>query len=162
MPVTRLIYVSLRQDRGEHDLDAILELSERRNRNGGITGALIAGDRHFLQLIEGRRADLGRCFARIARDRRHADVQIISAGEARHRLFPDWTMRVVDQSIAMRVLLRRIGAADTFSPPQMSQAVVEDLFRRLAVALSEAAPLPAPCGPPGRPPPGSLRVQGTH
>lgn len=142
MPLTRLIYASLRQDRGEHDLEAIMASSRAFNADKGVTGALVAGERHFLQLIEGRRADLGRCLARIARDRRHAELQIISAGEARHRLFPDWTMRVVDQSIAMRLLLPRIGAAETFSPPQMSQAVVEDLFRRLAVELSEAIPLP--------------------
>lgn len=154
MPLTRLIYVSLRQDRAEHDLDDILAVSDRRNREGGITGALVAGDRHFLQLLEGRRADLGRCFARIARDRRHADLQVVSAGEARHRLFPDWTMKVVEQSLAMRLILRRLGAADTFSPPQMSQAVVEDLFRRLAVELSEAVPLPPLAFRPAAPRPG--------
>jgi hypothetical protein len=141
----RLIYVSVRQGRDDRDLDAILAASQRRNGEGGITGALVVGERHFLQLLEGRCADLGRCFGLIARDPRHADVQVISAGEARHRLFPDWSMRVVEQSMVMRMILRRLGAADTFSPPQMSQAAVEDLFRRLAVELGEAAPI-APRG----------------
>lgn len=143
MPLTRLVYASRRQDGGDADLAAILRTSEARNAEAGLTGALIAGERHFLQLLEGRRADLGRCLARIARDPRHGDLQVISAAEARQRLFPDWSMRVVDQSLVLRLLLRRLGPSGAFSPPHMSQAVVQDLFRRLAVEARVTTQVPA-------------------
>jgi hypothetical protein len=142
MPLTRLIYVSRRLDHDPATLDAILRASSARNEEDGITGALIASDGHYLQVLEGRRAAVGRCLARIGRNACHCDLQVVSAGESRHRLFPTWAMRAIGTSMALRLLVGRYAAPGVFRPEQMSQLMIEDLFRRLAVDLCEA-----PAGP---------------
>lgn len=137
MPLTRLIYGSRRIGQGDAALEAILRVSQLRNEEEGITGALIASDGRFLQVLEGGRASLNRCLGRIMRDARHCDVQIVAAGEVRHRLFPAWAMRRIDTSHALRLLTGRHEAGGQFRPERMSQVMIEDLVRRLAVDLCE-------------------------
>ena len=153
MPLTRLIYCSQCTDCSEGALDDILRVAQARNGEDGITGALIVGDGRFLQILEGRRAPLNRCLGRIARDPRHRDLQVVAAGETRHRLFPSWGMRAIDTSVALRFMVTRHAANRRFQPEQMSQLLIEDLFRRLAVELCE---LPAPWTEPQPRAPGTV------
>jgi hypothetical protein len=53
-------------------LQQIAAASERNNWRDGITGVLLIGPRRFVQVLEGERADVSACFARIASDARNS------------------------------------------------------------------------------------------
>ena len=90
----RLIYksrCSVRLDR--EVVRGILHESSEQNRASGLTGALIATDTHFLQVLEGGFSELNDTFSRILQDGRHTDIQLISFAPAASRLFEGWAMR---------------------------------------------------------------------
>jgi hypothetical protein len=132
MGLMRLIYSSWRLDDGEGGIEAILHASRRNNERDGLTGALVVGERHFLQILEGSRGALGTCMTRIMRDPRHEAVEMISAGEVPYRLFADWNMHRIDTAAIKRRILGRYLVAGAFRPPEMPQAAIEDLCRTLA------------------------------
>ena len=63
------------------------------NRRVGVTGALLATDTHFLQVLEGDFKELNETFLRIARDHRHDKIELIYFGAASRQLFKGWHMR---------------------------------------------------------------------
>jgi hypothetical protein len=92
--VYRLVYKS--RSIGEISREmvrSIMNQSGEMNRDMGITGALIATDTHFLQVLEGDFQSLNKTFMRIARDPRHSEVSIIAFSPAASRLFEGWAMR---------------------------------------------------------------------
>ncbi len=93
MRVTQLIYASRPFGFEAGMLDDILLAARRCNARDGITGALLCRRDLFMQMLEGTRARVTAAFARILRDDRHLDVSLLWCGDARERLFPDWTMR---------------------------------------------------------------------
>ena len=89
---------------------SILHESSELNRSEDITGALLATDTHFLQVLEGEFKSLNRTFARIFNDPRHRDVELISFGPAASRLFEGWAMRglgVFDLNTELETELRK-------------------------------------------------------
>jgi hypothetical protein len=88
-----LIYKSRSKDLADWDLvNSILESSTRNNPENDITGALVATETHFLQVLEGEFEALNATFERIARDNRHDTLQLISFTEINERQFADWAM----------------------------------------------------------------------
>jgi hypothetical protein len=80
------------------DLELVLSIArESGNRNNrlGITGILLATNTHFFQALEGEERPLTRVYARIARDRRHTDLNVISRGPIAERLFESWGLKGV-------------------------------------------------------------------
>ncbi len=92
MRLMQLIYASRPFGFGADMLDDILLSARRRNREAGITGALICRADMFLQMLEGPRLAVGATFGRIIRDDRHQEVSLLWAGDAPFRSFPDWDM----------------------------------------------------------------------
>jgi hypothetical protein len=74
-------------------LAGILLDARRCNARDGITGALIARQDLFLQLLEGPADAVEAAYQRIARDDRHIEVRPLTRQETDTRLFPDWAMR---------------------------------------------------------------------
>lgn len=74
------------------DLDALLEWSRERNADFHITGMLLYRAGTFMQLLEGRRADVESRFEVIRHDRRHRLVNVLFAGPIVSRSCPDWSM----------------------------------------------------------------------
>ena len=132
MQLTRLIYVSNHTGMAVETLDHILQTARANNVRCGITGALVIGEQHFLQLIEGDRAAVGQCFMRIMQDDRHHGIQIISSGDVEHRLFHEWSMHRIETSRIKQEIISRYTINGTFDPLQMSQFAIEDLCRTLA------------------------------
>jgi len=79
-----------------HEVDQILAVSRRNNKQSGITGALLYNAGSFAQLLEGPQTALERTFETIQCDPRHGDVMILHAGPVAHRSFPEWSMAFVD------------------------------------------------------------------
>jgi hypothetical protein len=92
----RLIYVSdiaaYSIESIESTLQQILLQSYILNTRDGITGFLMTYACWYTQVIEGPRAAVEACYARIGRDTRHVGIKIKSRGVVGLRLFPQWSM----------------------------------------------------------------------
>lgn len=140
MPPTRLIYVSTRVDRTAEAIDAIFEVSERWNSRDDITGALLVGDKYFLQVLEGRRHLVSQCMMRIARDPRHTDVEIVSTNLLPHRLFATWSLYRIDAAALRKSVIKPFLLDGVFQPKALSQAGIEDLCRVLSAEARHTGP----------------------
>jgi hypothetical protein len=92
----RLIYASswaegVRED-AHHVLQAIVGRSMARNRTDEVTGFLISHNGTFLQVLEGPDRAIAEIFARIAGDKRHTDIKVLSDEEITVRAFHSWPM----------------------------------------------------------------------
>jgi len=91
--IYHLLYCSqARQPFGEEQLADLLEHSLVNNGRQHITGLLCYGSGHFVQVLEGKAEDVEGLFARIACDRRHHQVHVLSRGVGPARRFADWRM----------------------------------------------------------------------
>lgn len=71
----------------------ILHQSEKNNEINEITGVLLASQRYFLQVIEGRYESVNKLFMTLAHDPRHTNIQLISFDVIDSRLFAGWGMK---------------------------------------------------------------------
>lgn len=105
----RMVYCS-RSIRGSDDgpsLARILATSRRNNARDGLTGALLALDGSFAQVLEGEFEAVQRTFERIQVDERHEDVILLQAHITGARLFGGWAMGLAspdDPASAHRVV----------------------------------------------------------
>jgi hypothetical protein len=95
----KIIYVSEATGSFDHAaLEDILAVSRQRNDACGLTGLLLyypeRGSRpaSFLQVLEGRLADIEETYWRISQDVRHQNVTLLSCTPMEQRIFGDWTM----------------------------------------------------------------------
>lgn len=93
MPLVQLTYASRPFGFNEAILAGILLDARRCNTRDGITGALIARQDLFLQLLEGPAEAVDAAYQRISRDDRHIEVRQLTRRDVNVRLFPDWAMR---------------------------------------------------------------------
>jgi Sensors of blue-light using FAD len=93
MSLIQLIYASTPFGFDDPTLNQILSVAKRNNLRDGITGALICRADFYLQMLEGPRGVVTAAFHRILRDDRHLDVVLIGCGDAKARMFADWSMR---------------------------------------------------------------------
>jgi hypothetical protein len=92
MSLVQLIYASQPFGYDSVGLYNILSVSRRCNERDGLTGALLCRADVYLQLLEGPQDKIDATFARILKDDRHLDVQILLSGSIERRLFPLWAM----------------------------------------------------------------------
>ena len=91
--VCYVIYVSrARETMSEKTLRVLLETSHRNNRAIGVTGFLIYQGGYFMQMLEGQQGLVDPLMERIAGDPRHEVTCVIIRGQAKRRLFTDWSM----------------------------------------------------------------------
>ena len=89
----RIIYISTsRVEIVKRELDLILSVSRRNNRNFGVTGLLFAGGRRFLQVLEGPEGAVTQTYDRIKADERHFATVLLSKQFIAERNFADWDM----------------------------------------------------------------------
>ena len=90
----RLIYKSTGVNPINWDtVESIMHASEANNQRANITGALLASNCHFLQIIEGRYEDVNDLFMRIVKDQRHCNLKLIAFHPIDARLFDSWNMK---------------------------------------------------------------------
>ena len=80
----------------ETDLERILESSRKNNVQKNITGLLIKNGVFFIQVLEGKREDVLTTFNRISPDPRHMKVKTLLTYNDSVRIFPEWSMGIVD------------------------------------------------------------------
>ena len=71
----------------------ILYTSVELNRKYGVNGALIASRTHYLQFLEGEYEVVEKTYAKIQKDERHKDIQLITFAPVEQILFTGWRMR---------------------------------------------------------------------
>jgi hypothetical protein len=92
----RLIYKSRASRQIDWDfIGKLINKSEEKNQDAGVTGVLLATKTHFLQVLEGGFDEVNELFMRIVRDPRHDQVQLISFDCVESRLFGGWAMHGV-------------------------------------------------------------------
>ena len=74
------------------DLNRLLHSSRLRNKQAGITGLLLYGEEHFLQVLEGEEAAVRRLYHTIRADERHTAVITLRERLLEAREFGSWTM----------------------------------------------------------------------
>lgn len=91
--VLTLVYISTARARITDAMcDDILVASRANNPRPGITGLLVAGEKRFLQALEGPAEEVRATYARIAADPRHFACVVLAERIVEERLFGDWAM----------------------------------------------------------------------
>lgn len=130
MYLTQLVYVSIPVDIGTEDVRDIVAVARDFNARHDITGALLyEQDDYFLQCLEGSRFAVSSLYNRIATDRRHRDVEILSMGTVARRDFPGWSMGHIEDRVAIRAAVRRFSPTSRIVPQQLSAESALELLR---------------------------------
>lgn len=136
MPLYHLIYESrASQPLTDADLLALLQTSRDYNAQHDLTGLLLySTEGRFLQVLEGRQAEVLALYQRIAQDPRHSACVLLLSGPLAKRRFGEWRMgfRATRQPADLSALL---GHVDTSSPdfllplmPKLSTSLLDRLF----------------------------------
>lgn len=128
-----LLYVSVQAFApadSDHVVDAIVAVSRRHNADHGITGALIATERHFAQIIEGSPDAVDSLFASILRDQRHRSVTVLSVEALAARRFGDWSLAYAGRSRYLEHYIAPLPTPHVATTREIHRLI--DLMQRLA------------------------------
>lgn len=128
----RLVYVSTaREGIRSEDIGKILDVSQSNNHERLITGFLAHNGRHFMQALEGERAEVLEIYNRIVDDPRHFGVVQILGEEAVDRAFPEWAMNYfrIDDPRGHTMVIRQDDPVDGILPKDMPRELLH-LFTR--------------------------------
>lgn len=133
--LARLIYTSHAPSIGQADIDDLVRSSQAHNQRHDITGALLFLHGTFLQYLEGSQADLQALFERISRDERHCDLVVIDFGWTMSRIFPKWSMGMIEWNDSTRDLLAVFMPRGAQSVDQLRSAEIGPMFRAVASSI---------------------------
>ena len=89
----QLVYVSTSvKPFTNDDLFELLGKARKSNEALGITGMLLYKNSEFMQALEGDADSVHSVSAKIAKDPRHKEIQILVDDPCKQREFPDWSM----------------------------------------------------------------------
>ncbi|MDJ0853133.1 MAG: BLUF domain-containing protein [Myxococcota bacterium] len=141
--LVRLLYASRATETMDDSLlRSIVEGSEARNREHGITGILCTypDGGVFLQALEGARHEVNTLYGNLLRDRRHRDVTLLHYEEIGERMFASWRMGSVDfKRINVSTILRFSEKAvlDPYSMTGPSALALLDELATTAAIVSQ-------------------------
>lgn len=107
-------------------LEAIRTTSTKHNAEHDITGVLFYSSGRFVQLLKGDTEAIHTLFEKIATDPRHHHIDLLVLRPVNQRLFPDWSMGLLDlgmhgrrERADLQELIRLAREADdnTFGSP---------------------------------------------
>ena len=135
--LVRLLYAS-RMDASVNPeaLSAILRSSRANNPKVGVTGVLCCSHGIFMQSLEGGRSVVSKLFQKIATDKRHHDVVLLSYDEIAERRFAGWAMGQVNVSRLNPALMLKYSETAELDPYAVSGAVSMALFDELVATAS--------------------------
>lgn len=106
-------------------LDDILRTATALNAQLGLTGALLAVDGRFLQVLEGPRDSVLHVLGRIAMDRRHHRFTPLESAKADSRRFGDWLMA---GRLSLPTRAAGLAAPAAFAPETLSVEAALELL----------------------------------
>jgi hypothetical protein len=107
MSMIQIIYLSNLVNGAEEHLDPIHASAVKHNKANGVTGMLLYTKGRFIQVLEGAPEAVRVTYDRIALDKRHENLQLLSEEKIAARHFAKWSMG-----------LRLIGDEDLADFPQ--------------------------------------------
>jgi hypothetical protein len=114
-----LIYISQAKENMTLTTLVVLLMQARAlNERHQVTGALVYGAGHFMQVMEGEEAVVKDLYARVAQDVRHYNVRTLAEGPLPTRSFAQWSMAFGEVPAAEFEVLRRVAEYQT--PAQMA------------------------------------------
>lgn len=136
MSYAQLIYISKAVDMvSQQQLDQLASDAHLNNGMCDLSGVLLYGQGHFLQVLEGPLHAVNSLFARIQQDSRHCEINLLSFVPIRKRHFVDWEMEVLSlekmRDLDPRPLKRVMQVFESRSITQMGD------FGKIALALVE-------------------------
>ncbi len=139
----RLVYYSRNDLQGSPEevaveIRRILAVAQARNREVGVTGALMFNGGCFAQVLEGPRDAVEATFERIQRDHRHGAVTLLDVASIGERGFPSWSMAFVGTEATGRARFGGIADESGFDPAHMTGEHIFEALNRL-VLEDEAA-----------------------
>jgi hypothetical protein len=144
MSLVRLAYVStsLLADgpTDRRQVADILLVSRHNNAESKVTGALLATDHNFAQVLEGEREAVEAVYERIARDPRHKDIVLTLYELIEARRFPSWAMAHIGRSQAAEQAVARVTSK---IPGCKSGQAARGLVTLMSQMLTESKPVRA-------------------
>lgn len=94
MGVFQLLYISqaFTNPIAEELIQDILSIARKENRKKNLTGVLLARGDYFFQILEGDESSVNTLFAKIEKDKRHKNVQVLVRIPNGKRIFSKWSM----------------------------------------------------------------------
>ena len=122
----------------QEEVHSILRQSRAHNPPLGVTGVLCVcpASRIFLQVLEGGRSAVNALYHRIAADRRHTDVELLSYEEIVERRFAGWSMGQVDMSRLNPALLLKHSEKPVLDPYALPASASMALLLELMATAS--------------------------
>lgn len=93
----RIIYCSTVTSALEKDnFIEMVRTSVINNKARNLTGILLFDGQYFFQVLEGDQRDVKTVLDKISQDARHKDIHTLSSRTIAARLFPKWSMELID------------------------------------------------------------------
>jgi len=122
-------------------VDDIITHARRWNPSYGITGLLVFGSGVFFQWLEGPRDNVRQLFANLSKDPRHESIVLLSENEEiRERLFPEWSMELVEAPQIRDVLEDALDTAEDEANAEALQRMLQQLDGGALKALGNSSP----------------------
>ena len=137
--LVRLMYASRSAPAMDADaMQSILRQCKDNNPALGITGLLCqcSSSGIFMQALEGGRPAVNKLYLKIAQDKRHTEVQLLSYEEINERRFAGWAMGQVNMARLNASLLLKYSATPVLDPYSMSGQVALAMFNELVATAS--------------------------
>lgn len=107
-----------------------------------VTGVLLYGGGRFMQYVEGPPVAIKELEVSIFEDSRHTDVEIRARGEVLERIFPIWSMGVLNLEVVCQGGVCRIDqtiARIESAPPEQMPDLLNDLYMAFQDTVSAAS-----------------------
>lgn len=100
MSLHQLVYISKATEIFNQDgLFKILDTAKANNSHQNITGSLLYDGGRFIQILEGEKEDITSLYEKISEDPRHTNIRLLYLEEAAIRLFPNWSMNMMNLNV---------------------------------------------------------------
>lgn len=114
LTLKRIAYYSkATQDFDSSDLVSLAAEAARFNALDGITGVLFYSDGRFAQIFEGVDEAAHELLARLERDKRHTEIQILIEEEVEGSIFTTWDMRLMRENETNSAIVSRMVNSQT-------------------------------------------------
>lgn len=105
MGLISLLYISrsvIAPSDSQRAVNDIVTISQTRNSQVNITGALLFTGTYFAQVLEGERADVDALVEMLRRDPRHINLVVVDRSPLANRRFASWSLAYFGPSLFVK------------------------------------------------------------
>ncbi len=123
----------------EDELASLFGIAAAKNRETGITSALLHDGRRLIQAIEGKREMVSALMGKLERDARHHQISLVHRSAIQSRQFDSWPMRAARLEPGHSLAKLRGQAADLLT--SATQVPVKAAFFGFCRYSAKATPV---------------------